>query len=109
MGWIMSETRQNTAMLRLWNRFVKRDNTRSAKKVFLWDRKSKNNNWNSNIMKILQATNMTTNYNNVMTVNLASCRQTLHEKKMTEWRNEFNLVPKLRNYCTGIYKNEYKA
>ncbi len=107
MGWIMSETRQNTAMLRLWNRFVKMDNTRLAKKVFLWDRKYKNNNWNSNIMKILQATNMTTNYNNIMTVNLASCRQTLHEKKMTEWRNEINLVPKLRNYC--IYKNEYKA
>ncbi len=28
-------------------------------------------------------------------------------KKQREWRNEINLVPKLRNYC--IYKNEYKA
>ncbi len=45
MGWITSDVRRQTEMLRLWNRFIHMDDSRLTKKVFLYNYNLCKENW----------------------------------------------------------------
>ncbi len=45
MGWITSDVRRQTEMLRLWNKLIHMDDSRLTKKVFLYDYNLCKENW----------------------------------------------------------------
>ncbi len=51
MGWIPSKIRRHTEILRMWNRLVKMEDNRLAKKVFFWDKMFSRFSWCSDIHK----------------------------------------------------------
>ena len=52
MDWISLKYTRYIAMLRLWNRLIKMNNTRLTKRIFLWCHDNPGNTYSEDIMKI---------------------------------------------------------
>ena len=105
MGWIMSQVQQHCEMLRLWNRLINFDNHRLTKKIFLWDKSIKKNNWCSEVYKILQNLDMISTFTIESLVDVNLCKKALHDIWCDNWKTEVINVPKLRTYIT--YKTHF--
>lgn len=107
MGWEFPSVRRKIEILRLWNRFIKFEENRIVKSIFLWDLSICSHNWSSEIKNIFAEMDMLHFFDNKCLVNLAYCKTTLHELACNRWLNECYSKPKLRTYV--LMKNTFEV
>ena len=112
MGWTVPEVRRKLNMLRLWVRLEKMEDDRLTKKVYIWDRENKNNNWSRDLKRILKDIGLPELWDTgVEDMNVKSfikhAEDELMDKYVVHWSKELESQNKLRTY--RLFKNEYKV
>ena len=107
MGWLPCEIRQKLEMLRLWNRLISIDENRIVSKIFIWDKQLCNNNWSMEVKSICEEIDMIPNFENNGFINLEQAKESLCSIRYRIWRNEIQIIPKLRFY--SIFKENYET
>ncbi len=91
-------------MCRTWNRFVKMEDGRINKQIFLKDYHSDIETWCSSFYYICYLLGFEESYNNLLVIDLNSFRDKLYSHAQDKWLDSVNSKPKLRTY--KIYKSE---
>ena len=101
-------------MLRFWNRLIKIDDSRIVKQVFLWDYSLNNENWCSEIEKILENIGLLHIFYDRSICCLNEVEQKLVTENQSKWVDQCISMPKLRTYiqikhayCTESYVKIY--
>ena len=103
MAWLSLKFSRYISMLRFWNILIKMENTRLAKRVFLWCHDNPDNTYCEDIRKISECINMIEVYNNKMTFSIDDVTDRCRVMMTTELQYELQTKPKLRTY--KIFKN----
>ncbi len=106
-GWLNTEVRKHTEMIRFWNRIIKMDTTRLTRKVFETDYRIYKNNWCSEIKQLFEKVNSIDIYHNKHTCDIHEMQISLHKVFTDQWLNDIQLKPKLRTYI--LLKNKYST
>ena len=88
MAWLSPQYRRWLNMLRLWNRFITMSNNRLTKRLFnfMYDLTTNNsNNWCQDIINILSSIDLKSHYDNMLPVNIDSCKSLLLSKQAETW------------------------
>ena len=64
VGWLPTKERRWFDMLRYWNRLVNMDDSRTCKKIFLWDYNICHYNWSSEVKDIMTKIGVTRHFEN---------------------------------------------
>ena len=99
MGWDDPQNRRYMNILRLWNRLVIKDDSRIAKKIFMWDRNNDRNGWCKDVKSIFLNLGFDESYDNCVLVDLKAAKINLRNIECVQWRNSLPTKPKLRTYC----------
>ncbi len=78
-GWLNTEVRKHTEMIRFWNRIIKMDTTRLSRKVFETDYRIYKNNWCSEIKQLFEKVNSIDIYHNKHTCDIHEMQNSLHK------------------------------
>ena len=108
MGWDSPLNRRHINMLRLYNRLLKMDDNRIAKKVFLWDKGICHQNWSCNVSSLLTKIDFELNFNGLISVDLKVSETRLRNNMAHSWKVGLQAKPKLRTYIKSkdVYETE---
>ena len=112
MGWISPVVRRKLDIIRLWSRLDKMQDTRLTKRIFLWDKSLKLNNWSRDCKKVLKEIgyediwNMSASDINLKEL-LKEARNVLMDKVKAQWERDLFSQNKLRVFRT--YKQDFMA
>jgi len=109
-GWVTTDVRRQTEMLRLWNRLIYMDDSRLTKKVFLYDYDQCKDNWCFEMKLLFDKVEQLDVFNNKRSCNIEHTQMKNINLVNDEWKNNLYTKPKLRtyvlfkeNYCTENY------
>ena len=108
MGWTPPNVRRKLDILRLWYRLDKMQNSRLTKRIYLWDKCSKANNWSRDCKRVLQEANLFDMWdNNTLALKdlLQLAKSNLMDLEIKKWQKDLFSQNKLRTY--RLYKTEY--
>ena len=110
MDWISLKYTRYIAMLRLWNRLIKMNNTRLTKRTFLWCHDNPGNTYCEDIMNIISNTlSLSPIYLANGIFNIDNIKQSCKELMKIEWQHEIQSKPKLRTYKLMKYNFEVES
>ncbi len=98
LGWTSFKYKRWVCMCRTWNRFVKMDDGRINKQIFLKDYHSDIETWCSSFYYICYMLGFEEYYNNLKEINLTSFRNNLDVYVQEKWLESIESKPKLRTY-----------
>ncbi len=103
LGWTSFKYKRWISMCRTWNRFVKMEDCRINKQIFLKDYFSNIETWCSSFYHICYMLGLEECYNNLVEIDLNTFRDKLDAHVQEKWLESVNSKPKLRTY--KIYKS----
>ncbi len=104
LGWTSFKYKRWISMCRTWNRFIKMDDARINKQIFLKDYHSSIDTWCSGFYYICYVLGFEESYNNLVEIDLNLLRDNLDIYVQEKWLESVNSKPKLRTYKT--FKSE---
>ena len=110
MAWLSPQYRRWLSMLRLWNRLIAMENSRLTKKLFNYVYSVTTDTsatWCNDIMKIFIFIDLKSSYENLLPVNIDSCKSLLIGKQKETWLAAVRGKPKLRFYAQ--FKTTFQA
>ena len=100
VGWIPSQFRRWTNMVRYWNRLVKFEDDRITKIAFNADYNRCTDNWCSELKDIFCKLNLEHYFDSKTAVNLKTVEMNIQQLYSNIWNDNIQQVPKLRTYVT---------
>ncbi len=106
-AWLDCKSRSVLEMIRLYNRFIKMDDNRLNKRVFLWDREICKDNWSSSYKGILDDMNLGNYWLNSRIIPLDLAKDRVRERLKRDWKHQCSTKDKLRTY--RIHKKDMRV
>ncbi|CAC5394901.1 unnamed protein product [Mytilus coruscus] len=100
VGWIPSQFRRWTNMVRYWNRLLKFEDDRITKLAFNADYNRCTDNWCSELKDILCKLNLKHYFDSKTAINLKTVEMNIQHLYSNIWNDNIQQVPKLRTYIT---------
>ncbi len=107
VGWIQFKYKRWVSMCRSWNRFIKMDDERISKQIFLQDYSSDINSWCTDFHSVCIDLELTEKFENLEPIDLDLFRARLGSLVAERWRQSVLSKPKLRTY--KLFKHDLKA
>ena len=98
LGWYPLELYRKIDVIRYWNRLVNMPNHRLTKKMFMFEMENCNNNWCSDVRKILYNNEFAETFDNVQICNIKELSDTLKRNFADDWLLKMQGKLKLRTY-----------
>ncbi len=96
--WLDCRSRSILESVRLFNRFLKMDNNRLNKKVFMWDQALCRENWSSSFKLVLDDMSLSNYWVNNIVIPLEITKAKVHERLERDWKHHCSTKDKLRTY-----------
>ncbi len=99
-GWLDCKSRWVIESARLFNRFIKMDNERLNKKMFLYDKSIDAENWNASFKRALTDLDLENYWQSNTQIPMDQLENKIREKMTRDWRHRCSTKDKLRTYRT---------
>ncbi len=106
-GWLDCKSRWAIESARLFNRFLKMDDSRLNKKVFLYDKSICKENWSSSFKNLLIDLDMENHWTGNRPIPLEIFKKRITERFARDWRHHCSTKDKLRTY--RLFKTDIKT
>ena len=98
MGWDSTKHRRHINIFRYYNRILKMNDNRIAKKVFFWEKDKNNINWSNELLALLTKINYQNSFHNLSPIDIKSAEIIMRNIANQQWKIELHTKPKLRTY-----------
>ncbi len=106
-GWLDCRSRWLVKSARLYNRFIRMDNDRINKRVFLHDKSLCIGNWSASFKTILMDIDLEEPWNNNSEIPMERFKVLVKERHTRDWRHHCTTKDKLRTY--RIFKHDMEV
>ncbi len=106
-GWLDCRSRWIIETARLYNRFIKMDNSRINKRVFLYDKALCRGNWSAGFKSILTDIDLEDPWSNNSEIPMDRLKSQVVDRQTRDWRHHCATKDKLRTY--RMFKHDMKV
>ena len=107
MGWFPCKYKRMFEVIRLWNRLINMEDERITKTCFIKDMENRSNNWSSNVMQLFEKLEISSNFDQLLPVEIEAVRPKIVALIESEWKTQVDSKPKLRSY--KLFKSNFGA
>ncbi len=104
IGWLGHCSKSILEIIRLYNRFLKMDDNRLNKKIFLWDKSLCKDNWSMSLQNLLNDLNLENFWINSTSIPMDLAKTRVWDRLERDWRHHCSTMDKLRTY--RIHKHD---